>query len=1466
VKDSDASPEKIKFQVVNMRSTTEALAVQINTIFGESNIFSLSPRNITKTRSATGNEIIGDFTDSRFLNNAFLRVILFAPRDNPTNKVVRRQAELIEWIDPVSFHKHAKQSDSGYEFELQPADDTVPARRVLARRSWVARRNTSRDGDISHTSSAGIVHVVATEHEAGQAAAAPAPSEDAPVHVGEAALADDPRPRHRSTKPASISTAETGDDTVLVDLEGLPSSSTEFEVLDLLTFMSDLEALCFKKSNLRNAVKRLGSTSREDFESTAKEVDSTVGRTAIRGILAKLEKEQTLFRDSKVRRFFKGVIGAVGCGAGGVLAAAGAVVSIPGFLLMMSGYAVQKDDFDELAGGNLHISGPRDGAGKAVGAIGAAGMAIPAVVGASGVALIEKSRSLFVPKVDDLVSKSYASSVRIVLRALGGDPDTVRPEVALLEEAVVKRFLELARQFRDVHGHDSRASNPILKCPNQNATEWLLRLAPCKHRKRKSHALTSIEECIEGWSTLENDWNRQPQNQGAAASTQLESYRTDARFSKSASKNLIYERLYVIFRFTELRKFINHNLILTFVGVHNAGKSEFIRRLWGFETSANILGRTETVDVFEADGAEMCARRGGASTIGRNRVRLAIVDTPGASDERAGIASLWSLFADVSSYFICVFKAGHVARPERSVVEKVENLGRPFIILINVHDRVIADDLVRDGSMDAARANYSRVLQVPVNRIIITNAMDDAELEQVRKRIWHMLAPLISSGDPQSCQDARRQLALSLCHANVMCDLQLGLCDAERCKSIANVAVSILSSPRATLSASNLFEQLESWQKRYAELELMKSGSGTQRIKHRQLGLHLALPLYRMGYRPCVLEAVTEVAMKRVHIWREQWIIEHLSLLDAEQMGSQPIAIEPPVSILQEALKTQLLEQFHILEKLLQEFDESPAPPAQDATPLHLIRDNVHAICDVSRAVASVLDMSGDEDSICCAITAQYIQNDGVLLADEAVHAALSTSPGRSSLHGFDAGSRLGELFSLVEELRVRSIDTTHLLGISSSPTSELTLLDVCPPDNDFEVAPLVGPPSDFTVDEHHLDCTLTVHLSPCKAGKAMTHTMYAEAFLDHLGHADTSIKDLLHFVLAQEEILFVEFVDAPANHEKGGGKRVPLLQVLDAVAAVLQASPRKFGFRNTNEDPHDGPPRPALLFPAHPSICGINTRDLQKQFLTIGRLVGMVILRPELKFAVSFAPAFYKILLGRRLGFEDVEIMDKATARSILEHASLFARELRSDGRNGALSPKGREVNMLYTYEVDQVMSNLAHESVVSLSAGVENIVDQATLNDHGLHVLQHHVEFFSGLTDELSSYLFHLGPNMEFLDETQHEHWTRTIIEIYTRKRMATLLLHWTGRSHIPLDGVHTMYPPLRVFQVRGGISSVLVHFYSLENILLLQAFESSDDMLDALCSAIGVTSDASQSDITASPSYDTLALDGPTGMSSA
>ena len=202
------------------------------------------------------------------------------------------------------------------------------------------------------------------------------------------------------------------------------------------------------------------------------------------------------------------------------------------------------------------------------------------------------------------------------------------------------------------------------------------------------------------------------------------------------SKKEIINFFLVIGRLQRLRSLLESHLVISFVGVHNAGKSSCISNLFGFETHADALQRTESLVLYKLQSSPTSSEP--------TSLRISVADFPGSTDERPQIAQLTAKLGDVSSLFVCVFSAGHIAAPERHVMDIVQAKGRDFVVLINKCDILGAELQQRYSEF---KTNYSRVLNVPEDRIFFTSMNEPERVEAVRCIIFTHLRSLVKDSE-----------------------------------------------------------------------------------------------------------------------------------------------------------------------------------------------------------------------------------------------------------------------------------------------------------------------------------------------------------------------------------------------------------------------------------------------------------------------------------------------------------------------------------------------------------------------------------------------------------------------------------------------------------------------------------------------------------------------------------------------
>jgi len=213
-----------------------------------------------------------------------------------------------------------------------------------------------------------------------------------------------------------------------------------------------------------------------------------------------------------------------------------------------------------------------------------------------------------------------------------------------------------------------------------------------------------------------------------------------------SSRHKIAVWLAVVGRFGRLRRLFQRQLVLSFVGVHNAGKSSLVNGLFGLNSHADLIDRTEQVQLFHLGGD--------AGGCDEGEVIFDVADFPGATDERPHIANITQRMSDITTLFVCTFSMGHVAEPERRIVDMVRSKNKEFIVFINKIDAYADEFKTREADL---RESYASALNVDTSQIVFVSTKWEDRIEYVRKLLFATLSLYV--GD-----ELAPQLAVSMLH------------------------------------------------------------------------------------------------------------------------------------------------------------------------------------------------------------------------------------------------------------------------------------------------------------------------------------------------------------------------------------------------------------------------------------------------------------------------------------------------------------------------------------------------------------------------------------------------------------------------------------------------------------------------------------------------------------------------------
>jgi hypothetical protein len=115
-------------------------------------------------------------------------------------------------------------------------------------------------------------------------------------------------------------------------------------------------------------------------------------------------------------------------------------------------------------------------------------------------------------------------------------------------------------------------------------------------------------------------------------------------------------------------------------------------------------------------------------------------------DEREAVATMTYYTAELASMFVVILKAGHVAGPEKEVVDVVKGKHKPFLVVIN-HCDTIAHELKKPGNLDRIRQHYADILKVDPFQIHFMCALDPSSNDNLRGILFGQMQTLIGNSE-----------------------------------------------------------------------------------------------------------------------------------------------------------------------------------------------------------------------------------------------------------------------------------------------------------------------------------------------------------------------------------------------------------------------------------------------------------------------------------------------------------------------------------------------------------------------------------------------------------------------------------------------------------------------------------------------------------------------------------------------
>jgi len=319
--------------------------------------------------------------------------------------------------------------------------------------------------------------------------------------------------------------------------------------------------------------------------------------------------------------------------------------------------------------------------------------------------MIQRSRAL----MRDPPTRMYIHLLKQVLYLLGEDPSAFLEEVPSLEDAVMARLCAITLQAEP---------EGKLSCLDLKDLEQIFSKLVSLREKELKDLSKKAKKAQSGHHSYFSFIDR---------FTQL----------SQKSKKELYVWLAIIGRLQKIRKSLEKSIFLSFVGVHNSGKSTFLQKLFGIETNPDVLKRTEKATLYPLEknpAEEEVWKEDLSSEVGTN-VSLYAVDFPGSSDERQFVAKVADMLGSVTTLFVVILTAGHIAKPEKEVIEMVKKKNSDFVVFINKAETVPE---IR-GNEEQFREDYAGRLGISKEVIFLTTALEDQWVEKARSIIFTRL-------------------------------------------------------------------------------------------------------------------------------------------------------------------------------------------------------------------------------------------------------------------------------------------------------------------------------------------------------------------------------------------------------------------------------------------------------------------------------------------------------------------------------------------------------------------------------------------------------------------------------------------------------------------------------------------------------------------------------------------------------
>ncbi len=900
---------------------------------------------------------------------------------------------------------------------------------------------------------------------------------------------------------------------------------------------------------------------------------------------------------------------------------------------------------------------------------------------------------------------------------------------------------------------------------------------------------------------------------------------------------VLKQKLYLVCRINRIRQILEDNLLIGFVGVHNAGKSTTINRLFGADTGADLVIRTEEPTGYllgkwmdQAKKDNVAFRDWYAKQ--NCTMQLYAVDFPGTTDERQAVGLITHYTAELASMFVVVLKAGHIAKAEKDIVQVAKNNHKPVIVVIN-HCDTIRHELNSVAGYERIKASYAKTLEVPDTSLFFMSALDSKSIARLRGTLFSMVHNLL--GNPKRAN----VLPLHFLTDSTVEELQRNNI-LNNPQDLCDVVSSVLFNSKP-LTAKYVIEMMQVHAERKRKHAEERNNAAHHASVHPMRQQILTI-FRRLACQLRVSEEVYSVATElflancetiEAQIQRDQFIKDAINERDSNDNTS---VLETLIALVSLGQLNDCLNAYFDPTKKGTALAPSEAAKERVSKEVFLGVNNIFEV-GISRGykprhiqlalrqICITTNCSNFSDADLLEVIQEVSARDDIVTADM-IHLALGTESANNDRRSFDSGGG-------------HSIDATI---------------------QEFEK---------YRTAKHHLDnlsklCfpTLT-KVAHNNRGKGMisgfkeklnqyaarlTNKQMITVVKDSDGHITNSVLEGL-MAMNRETLNHCDVrfhIEGDEALDANGVTK----SILTKIAGEINDNPSMLGLRKHDDNPY-------LYFDTATCYCkDASLLDVHRRsYRALGRLIGLTLKKAGngATLPINFPMAFYKWLLGYSLSLADLESIAPTIARSIqdmclMEDTAFDSLELTmtanlSNGKVYEFCPGGALHDVRSEHRLDFLRALVqfhlccdgTEDTLSVIALGVQDVCQRELFNELPPVSLQMIIEGVREIdVDE-----WEVGTDVKLSGRggqiTQELFWT--VLREMSNEERSQLLCFATGSAALPTGGFQALNP---LFTLVIGIKSAdsLPESHTCFNMLVLPPYNDKQTMKEKLAMACSMT----------------------------